>query len=83
MSIGTLHISGTRNTWPIVFNFWHGWKTTGHGPQSWPWWRLISFKRFALEVHPPSTTTRLWYYTRWVCGHVDLSIDRRAQRAWL
>jgi hypothetical protein len=79
MTAATWRIPGTRNTWPVVLNWTHGWKSTGHGPRSWPWWRMISIKVYDCGVQKPSTTTRIWYYTRWVCGHFDLSIDRRVR----
>lgn len=48
-----------------------------HGPQTWPWWRLIAFG--AANLHPalPSTGYRLWIYTRWGACHFDVFLDRR------
>ena len=34
-----------------------------HGPQVWPWWRLVSFGLVRLEVAKPSMGWRLWVYT--------------------
>ena len=43
-----------------------------HGPQTWPWWRLISFS--FLNVHAPSGLHfwRFWYYTKNKAGHLDI-----------
>lgn len=48
-----------------------------HGPQVWPWWRLVSFGLVHLEVAKPSMGWRLWVYTRWGAGYGDLVLDRR------
>lgn len=47
-----------------------------HGPQSWPWWRHLSFKFCNLNVCSPSTGYRLWFYTRWGAGYVEMFIIR-------
>jgi len=53
-----------------------------HGPQVWPWWRLVSFGFVRLElVAKPSIGWRLWVYTRWGAGFGDLVLDRRNLRA--
>lgn len=48
-----------------------------HGPQVWPWWRLVSFGLVRLEVAKPSMGWRPWVYTRWGAGYGDLVLDRR------
>lgn len=61
----------------ISFNNWH-WKPEGrgvqHGPQVWPWWRLVSFSLVRmnpdLPLMPPNR--RLWIYTRWGALHSDM-----------
>lgn len=75
----TFRIPATRNTYPVLFVYSRvRWHSTGHGPQTWPWWRLIAWKAMRLDgVHPPSTGSRAWFYTRWGCWHFDLFIDRR------
>ena len=40
----TLRLFGTRNTYPVQIIYSRvRWSSTGHGPQTWPWWRLISW----------------------------------------
>lgn len=51
-----------------------------HGPQIWPWWRLVSFGPHRLGVCSPSTGYRLWIYTRWGACHFDVFFDRREGR---
>ncbi len=51
-----------------------------HGPQKWPWWRLVSFSLVPITVYSPSYGLRLWIYTRWGAGYVGIYIDRRAKR---
>lgn len=49
-----------------------------HGPQVWPWWRLLSWRTCRLVgVQEPSKGYRLWLYTRFGAVHVDLYLDRR------
>lgn len=48
-----------------------------HGPQSWPWWKLFTFKINHLSVYLPSTGRGVWIYTRWGAVAIDLTIDRR------
>jgi len=48
-----------------------------HGPQEWPWWRVVSLSLVRLEVHPPSLGFRLWAYTRWGSPCFDVYVDRR------
>lgn len=50
---------------------------TQHGPQTWPWWRLLSLGPSRLDICKPSTGYRLWIYTRWGVRHIDIFIDRR------
>lgn len=52
-----------------------------HGPQSWPWWRLVSFKFHCIGCiqHAPLRTYRIWIYSRWAAYCVDLFVDRRAK----
>lgn len=47
-----------------------------HGPQVWPWWRLMSFGwvRFG---SPTFTGRRLWAYTRWGAMFATVYLDRR------
>jgi len=48
-----------------------------HGPQVWPWWRLVSFSIVRLNVDPPSSSRRLWVYTRFGAIYLDATLDRR------
>lgn len=49
-----------------------------HGPQMWPWWRLVSFRGFRLVGWEGAFLTyRLWAYTRWGALLADFSIDNR------
>jgi hypothetical protein len=47
-----------------------------HGPQSWPWWRLLSLSLINLRVvnhfAAPGLYWRLWIYTRWGAALIDL-----------
>lgn len=53
-------------------------KAPRHGPQTWPWWRLVSFSFIRLyDVCKPSTGYRFWIYTRWRAFDFDLVFDRR------
>lgn len=49
-------------------------------PKIWPWWRVFAFY-FAgnakMRYAAPTTGSRLWIYTRWGSGYIDLVIDRR------
>lgn len=60
---------------------WKRWPTgVTHGPQSWPWWRLVSSSIVKLgNVNTPSTGWRLWLYTRWGAWCGDIYFDRRAE----
>lgn len=49
-----------------------------HGPQDWPWWRLLSFRLTRLDqVQRPSTGHRLWLYSRWGALYWEVFFDRR------
>lgn len=48
-----------------------------HGPQSWPWWRLVAFRFCRLEVYAPTTGYILWVYTRWGPVTFEVVFDRR------
>lgn len=50
-----------------------------HGPQTWPWWRLVSVRVYKLGLDPavPVSGFRVWFYTRWQCPHWDIFLDRR------
>lgn len=48
-----------------------------HGPQVWPWWRLVTPSFISLHVHPPSSGYRLWLYTRWGSPCFDIYFNRR------
>ena len=50
-----------------------------HGPQQWPWWRLLSFGLVRQDIQRPSTGRRLWIYTRWGAFYVGIIIDMRAK----
>jgi hypothetical protein len=77
----TFRVPPTLNTYPVLFVYSRvRWSSTDHGPQTWPWWRLISWTLCDLEGHEPSTRRRLWFYTRWGCWFFDLFIDRRELR---
>lgn len=49
-----------------------------HGPQIWPWYYLFSFHLCALRVYYPSTSYRLWIYTRWGSRDIDITFYRRS-----
>lgn len=51
-----------------------------HGPQTWPWWRLLSLSFMRLDTHVHAPTCRMWAYTRWGALYVDVTMDRRV---WL
>ena len=54
------------------------WLRPAHGPQTWPWWRLVSPSLHRLpHVCSPSTGYRLWVYTRWGSIFFDIFFDRR------
>lgn len=49
-----------------------------HGPQVWPWWKIVSWKLVKQTVRPPSTGYSLWIYTRWgAMEPVEIYFDRR------
>lgn len=66
-----------RHTYPVrIGHRWtHDW--TAHGPQTWPWWRIVSLSVIKLPIEEPSTACRLWIYTRWRVWSFDAAIDRR------
>lgn len=54
------------------------WNPT-HGPQSWPWWRLITVRVVWMDgscADPGKRKigVRIWLYTRWVDSHVDILV---------
>ncbi|MEG8824735.1 hypothetical protein U4T63_22855 [Klebsiella pneumoniae] len=51
-----------------------------HGPQKWPWWRLVSFSLVPISVYSPSYGLRLWMYTRWGADYLDIYFDRRQKQ---
>ncbi len=52
-----------------------------YGPQTWPWWRLLSLSFLRLEVYRPTTGYRLWAYTRWGrCTAMSYLIDAGRQQ---
>src|ERR1043166_3330180 len=58
--------------WPNhVFDYTH------HGPQTWPWWRLVSFSWVKASVAAPSTGYHWWIYTRWGALMAGFYFDRR------
>jgi len=43
-----------------------------HGPQSWPWWRVLSFQLCKIDaVSKPHSAYRLWFYTKFGAGYVE------------
>ncbi len=48
-----------------------------HGPQTWPWWKLVSMSICEISWSPLSSGRRLWIYTRWGAVHVDVILDKR------
>lgn len=50
---------------------WCGWSWAkhgrpSHGPQVWPWWKLLSFNVVELRCYDQSHLgRRVWIYTRW------------------
>jgi hypothetical protein len=60
------------------------WNPT-HGPQTWPWWRLISIRiiRMRGQCADPGKRKvglRFWFYTRWVDQHIDILVPARDVR---
>lgn len=55
-------------------------KRVYHGPRSWPWWKLVSFRLVKLSVQAPSTGYGVWAYTRWGAACVDIYFPRRSKR---
>ena len=47
-----------------------------HGPQTWPWWRLVSPSLVTIDVPLPSWGLRLYVYTRWGSPCFDIFVDR-------
>lgn len=50
-------------------------RAPAHGPQTWPWWRLVSFSWVRLGQGINTATgrgRRIWAYTRW--GAWDFNI---------
>ena len=52
-----------------------------HGPQSWPWWRLLSVT--AVKCWPSGVrfNYNVWFYTRWGAWPVQVVWDTRPGRA--
>lgn len=48
---------------------------TTHGPQTWPWWRLLSWSTSRPWLPEGSRDYRLWLYTRWGSVMLDLIVD--------
>jgi hypothetical protein len=48
-----------------------------HGPQTWPWWRLLGIRVYKLQVHFPTTGKAIWVYTRWKAFNFTIVFDRR------
>ena len=61
----------------ICTHFADGMKVS-HGPQKWPWWRLLSLSLVRIECGKPSTGWRVWFYTRDGAGHAGVYFDRRS-----
>lgn len=59
-------------------------RNPGHGPQTWPWWRLLSVSVVKCmsgdRVIPLSWNA--WFYTRWgsLCWHLHIDTRTPAQR---
>lgn len=49
-------------------------------PRSWPWWMLCKVDLVALRAVSPSSGSRLWVYSRWGSGFIDVYVDRRAEQ---
>jgi hypothetical protein len=49
-----------------------------HGPQTWPWWRLLSVSLVRLRL--PDSGYRVWLYTRWDAVLVSVYLGRA--RRW-
>lgn len=62
--------------WHFIFRPLPG---CAHGPQSWPWWRWISFSIVKLGCVPPTTGWSLWMYTRRGARAIDIYFDRRSR----
>lgn len=64
---------------------WH-YRATLHGPQTWPWWRLLVVRaprcNRDLPPNPHAASWNIWFYTRWGAWCWSFAIDRRtpAQR---
>jgi hypothetical protein len=54
------------------------WNPT-HGPQTWPWWRLVTIRVVRMDgrcADPGKRKVgiRIWFYTRWVDEHIDILV---------
>lgn len=70
--------------WVLAFRFPEGKPKRGHfvwnpshGPQSWPWWRLLSVTVVPMngqccDPGKKRVGYRVWCYSRWVDSHLDL-----------
>ncbi len=44
-----------------------------HGPQVWPWWKMMAAEMVSLtNVVPPTVAKRVWFYSRWGAIYVDI-----------
>lgn len=61
--------------WPNKYNFL---MKTFHGPQRWPFWKIVSISIVRCSgVIPPSIGYNLWIYTRWGALLISMFLDRR------
>jgi len=54
------------------------WNPT-HGPQTWPWWHLITIRAHWMDGRcsdpgKRKVGVRFWFYTRWVDQHIDVLV---------
>ena len=81
LNIGRLNITCNHPHWP---------NTCKHGPQTWPWWRLISFGKpfdmIAANQQTPGFGGALhwyycmWIYTRWWAQPVYATFKRKVKQ---
>lgn len=51
-----------------------------HGPQTWPWWRVVSFKFINMTKANPGMNAwarRVWVYTRYGAIYIDFYINKK------
>jgi len=48
------------------------------GPQTWPWWRLLSMSVVKPTfIEPPDFGVNIWFYTRWFAWQLQVLLYRK------